>query len=154
MITFIAFLLTVLGCVNWLTIGLLQYDFIAGLFGYQASMFSRICYIIIGAGCIYLIIRIIVNKGSLKIYEKKKNKAPKIAAEPQPATVEAEKEKDWDKLDKDEKDELIKKLQAENEQDKNSSNSDRITIPRDDEKENKNETSEQESLFDEHFSNR
>ena len=154
MITFIAFLLTVLGCVNWLTIGLLQYDFIAGLFGYQASMFSRICYIIIGAGCIYLIIRIIVNKGSLKIYEKKKNKTPKIAAEPQPATVEAEKEKDWDKLDKDEKDELIKKLQAENEQDKNSSNSDRITIPRDDEKENKNETSEQESLFDEHFSNR
>ena len=154
MITFIAFLLTVLGCVNWLTIGLLQYDFIAGLFGYQASMFSRICYIIIGAGCIYLIIRIIVNKGSLKIYEKKKNKTPKIAAEPQPATVEAEKEKDWDKLDKDEIDELIKKLQAENEQDKNSSNSDRITIPRDDEKENKNETSEQESLFDEHFSNR
>ena len=154
MITFIAFLLTVLGCVNWLTIGLLQYDFIAGLFGYQASMFSRICYIIIGAGCIYLIIRIIVNKGSLKIYEKKKIKTPKIAAEPQPATVEAEKEKDWDKLDKDEKDELIKKLQAENEQDKKSSNSDRITIPRDDEKENKNETSEQESLFDEHFSNR
>ena len=154
MITFIAFLLTVLGCANWLTIGLLQYDFIAGLFGYQASMFSRICYIIIGAGCIYLIIRIIVNKGTLKIYEKKKNKTPKIAAEPQPATVEAEKEKDWDKLDKDEKEELIKKLQAENEQDKNSSNSDRITIPRDDEKENKNETSEQESLFDEHFSNR
>ena len=74
MLTFIAFLLTVAGCINWLLIGLLQYDFIAGLFGYQASMFSRICYIIIGVGCLYLIIRIIANKGSVKVWEKKKAK--------------------------------------------------------------------------------
>ena len=74
MLTFIAFLLTIAGCVNWLLIGLLQYDFIAGLFGYQASMFSRICYIIIGVGCLYLIIRIIANKGSVKVWEKKKGK--------------------------------------------------------------------------------
>ena len=74
MLTFIAFLLTIAGCVNWLLIGLLQYDFIAGLFGYQASMFSRICYIIIGVGCLYLIIRIIANKGSVKVWEKKKSK--------------------------------------------------------------------------------
>lgn len=74
MLTFIAFLLTVAGCINWLLIGLLQYDFIAGLFGYQASMFSRICYIIIGVGCLYLIIRIIANKGSVKVWEKKKVK--------------------------------------------------------------------------------
>ena len=74
MLTFIAFLLTIAGCVNWLLIGLLQYDFIAGLFGYQASMFSRICYIIIGVGCLYLIIRIIANKGSVKVWEKKKVK--------------------------------------------------------------------------------
>lgn len=74
MLTFIAFLLTIAGCVNWLLIGLLQYDFIAGLFGYQASMFSRICYIIIGVGCLYLIIRIIVNKGLVKVWEKKKGK--------------------------------------------------------------------------------
>ena len=74
MLTFIAFLLTIAGCVNWLLIGLLQYDFVAGLFGYQASMFSRICYIIIGIGCLYLIIRIIANKGSVKVWEKKKVK--------------------------------------------------------------------------------
>ena len=74
MLTFIAFLLTIAGCVNWLLIGLLQYDFIAGLFGYQASVFSRICYIIIGVGCLYLIIRIIANKGSVKVWEKKKAK--------------------------------------------------------------------------------
>ncbi len=74
MITFIAFVLTILGCVNWLLIGLLQYDFIAGLFGFQASIFSRIIYIIFGIGAVYMVIRTIINKGTFKIYEKKKKK--------------------------------------------------------------------------------
>ena len=74
MLTFIAFILTIIGSINWLSIGLLQYDFIAGLFGFQANMFSRLCYILIGVGCLYLIIRIIVNKGSVKVYERKKKK--------------------------------------------------------------------------------
>lgn len=72
MFTFIAFLVTIAGSVNWLMIGLLQYDFIAGFFGFQASLFSRLCYIIFGIGAIYLIVRIIANKGTFKIYERKK----------------------------------------------------------------------------------
>lgn len=73
MITFIAFVLTILGCINWLMIGLLQYDFIAGLFGFQASIFSRIVYILFGVGAVYLFIRVIANKGTFKIFERKKN---------------------------------------------------------------------------------
>lgn len=88
MLTFIAFILTILGSINWLLIGLLQYDFIAGLFGFQASMFSRLCYILIGVGCLYLIIRIIVNKGSVKVYEKKKKKKEDLGM----ANAEASKE--------------------------------------------------------------
>ena len=72
MFTFIAFLLTMLGCVNWLMVGLLQYDFIAGLFGFQASIFSRLCYILIGVGAMYLLLRVIINKGTFKIFERKK----------------------------------------------------------------------------------
>lgn len=72
MITFIAFILTMAGCVNWLSIGLLQYDFIAGLFGFQASIFSRLVYILFGIGAVYLIIRLIANKGMFKIYERRK----------------------------------------------------------------------------------
>lgn len=72
MFTFIAFLLTIAGCINWLMIGLLQYDFIAGLFGFQASIFSRLIYILFGVGALYLIIRIIANKGSVKVFERKK----------------------------------------------------------------------------------
>jgi hypothetical protein len=74
MITFIAFLLTLAGSINWLLIGLLQYDFVAGMFGYQASIFSRLCYILVGVAALYLIIRIIANKGTFKIYERRKKK--------------------------------------------------------------------------------
>ncbi len=88
MLTFFALILTILGSINWLLIGLLQYDFIAGLFGFQASMFSRLCYILIGVGCLYLIIRIIVNKGSVKVYEKKKKKKEDLSM----ANAEASKE--------------------------------------------------------------
>lgn len=72
MFTFIAFLLTLAGAINWLMIGLLQYDFVAGMFGFQASLFSRLIYIIIGASALYLVIRIIVNKGTFKIFERKR----------------------------------------------------------------------------------
>ncbi len=88
MLTFIAFILTIIGSINWLSIGLLQYDFIAGFFGFQANMFSRLCYILIGVGCLYLIIRIIVNKGSVKVYERKKKKKEDLSM----ANAEASKE--------------------------------------------------------------
>lgn len=91
MITFIAFLLTMAGCINWLMIGLLQYDFVAGMFGYQASIFSRLCYILIGASALYLVLRIIINKGSFKIYERKKKKE-NLPQQAYPSNVEAAKE--------------------------------------------------------------
>lgn len=80
-----------LGSVNWLMIGLLQYDFIAGIFGFQASIFSRLVYITFGVAAAYLVIRIIVNKGSVKIWEKRKKKEQQQPA-PAYANVEAAQE--------------------------------------------------------------
>lgn len=74
MLTIIAFLLTILGNINWLMIGLLQYDFIAGIFGYQASIFSRIIYIIIGASSAFLLFKLIKGKGILPIWTKRNKK--------------------------------------------------------------------------------
>ncbi|MBQ8909356.1 MAG: DUF378 domain-containing protein [Clostridia bacterium] len=74
MLTLIAFLLTLIGSVNWLLIGLLQYDFVAGIFGYQASMFSRIIYIVIGAASVFLVFKIIKNKGVLPIWTRRNRK--------------------------------------------------------------------------------
>ncbi len=129
MITFIAFVVTILGCVNWLLIGLLQYDFIAGLFGFQASIFSRIIYIIFGIGAVYMVIRTIINKGSFKIYEKKKKKVKKQQFAN--ANVEAGKEQI--------------KCEERHEHDEN--------FEKQQHQENQDENYEQNGLFDEHLKN-
>lgn len=76
MISIIAFVIVVFGSLNWLSIGLFQYDLVAGLFGYQGSIFSRIVYIAIGICSIYLIYVIIKNKGRLTVKKLKKEEQP------------------------------------------------------------------------------
>ena len=147
MLTFIAFILTIIGCINWLLIGLLQYDFIAGLFGYQASIFSRLCYIIIGVGCLYLIIRIIINKGSLKVYEKRKKKTSKN--ETATANVEAGKEQDFDKFEN-EKSENNENSQKNNDfSSKNTEKSEKLD--KTDKNNDSNVSNKNKGLFDEHL---
>lgn len=65
MISIIAFIIVIFGSMNWLSIGLFQYDIVAGLFGYQGSIFSRIVYIVVGICACWLIYSVIKNKGSL-----------------------------------------------------------------------------------------
>lgn len=67
MLTFLAFLLVILGGIDWLLVGLLQYDYVAGLFGYQASIFSRLIYIIFGAATVFIVIKAIIGKGKLNL---------------------------------------------------------------------------------------
>lgn len=67
MISLICFLLTLAGSINWFCIGVLQYDFVAGLFGSQANVFSRIIYALIGLSSIWLVFATIKGKGKLKI---------------------------------------------------------------------------------------
>lgn len=71
MISLICFLLTLAGSINWFCIGVLQYDFVAGLFGSQANVFSRIIYALIGLSSIWLVFAVIKGKGKLKIDGKK-----------------------------------------------------------------------------------
>lgn len=66
-----AFILTILGGINWLAIGMLQYDFVAGIFGTQANLFSRIIYTAIGISAVYVTCIIIANKGKLMSQIKK-----------------------------------------------------------------------------------
>ncbi len=74
MVTILAFILTILGSINWLLIGLLQYDFVAGIFGYQGSIFSRLIYIIIGSACIMLVFKLIKGKGTIAVFSKRNKK--------------------------------------------------------------------------------
>ena len=71
MLALFALILVITGCANWLTIGLLQFDFVAGLFGSQSNIFSRIVYVIIGVAAVILTINIIKNKGKIGFNFKK-----------------------------------------------------------------------------------
>ncbi len=68
----VAFILTCLGGLNWLTIGALQYDFVAGIFGTQANVFSRVIYVIIGICSMYILMVTLFSKGRLKLFGYKK----------------------------------------------------------------------------------
>lgn len=92
MITFLAFALTIAGCVNWLLIGLLQYDFVAGIFGYQGSIFSRLVYIVIGAGALFLVVKLFIDKGSIHVWGSKKIKKEMLQTAQIAQNIEASKE--------------------------------------------------------------
>ncbi len=74
MLSFISFLLVIIGSLNWFCIGILQYDFVAGLFGSQANIFSRIVYTLVGIASIILTVSLIKNKGKFVVSFKKANK--------------------------------------------------------------------------------
>lgn len=73
MMNLLAILILIVGGLNWASIGFLQYDFIAGFFGTQASIFSRLIYICIGIATLYFIFMTIKYKGNIKIYDRKKS---------------------------------------------------------------------------------
>lgn len=74
MLAFISFLLVCVGSFNWFTIGILQYDFVAGLFGSQANIFSRLVYTLVGVASIIVVFNLIKNKGKFIISFKKASK--------------------------------------------------------------------------------
>jgi uncharacterized protein len=47
--------LIIIGAINWLLIGLFQFDLVAAIFGGPEAWFSRIVYTIIGLAGIYAI---------------------------------------------------------------------------------------------------
>ena len=56
----LALIITIIGALNWGSIGLFQFDLVAWLFGGQDAVFSRIIYTLVGlAGlwCISLLFR-------------------------------------------------------------------------------------------------
>ena len=63
----ISFLVLVVGGLNWLIIGLFQFDLVAGIFGSQAAIGSRIIYVIVGLAALYLIYSAIVERGKINL---------------------------------------------------------------------------------------
>ena len=51
----ISLLLVIIGAVNWLLVGIFQFDLVAWIFGGQSALISRILYTIIGAAGLWCI---------------------------------------------------------------------------------------------------
>ena len=60
MLDTISLLLTIIGGVNWLLVGVFQFDLVAWIFGGQGALVSRIIYTVLGAAarwCITLLFK-------------------------------------------------------------------------------------------------
>lgn len=68
----VAFILLVVGGLNWLAVGLLKLDIVAKIFGAD-SMISRIVYIVVGLAAVY---EIITHKSNCKCCSVAKTSAP------------------------------------------------------------------------------
>lgn len=78
MLNFFSFLIVLIGCFNWFFIAAFQYDFIAGFFGTQSSLFSRLVYFVIGMAGFIMLFKTIQGQGTLKIFGKFWNKKQNI----------------------------------------------------------------------------
>ena len=86
----ISFVIVIFGGINWLLIGLLQYDFVAGIFGFQSSLLSRIIYIAIGLATCFLIFKTLVQKGKLELFQINFRRFSKKKEEPAPPETKVE----------------------------------------------------------------
>lgn len=106
MLTFVSFIIVMIGSLNWFFIAAFQYDFIAGFFGTQASLLSRLVYFIIGMASFVLIAMALKNKGKIKITEnsfKQNFKKPENKASKNGKNNEDDNGKNKDNEDNDEK---------------------------------------------------
>ena len=66
MITVIALLLLVVGALNWLSVGIFNFNFVNWIFTSEAYVGARILYAIVGIAGIWTIVYLIYNKFSPK----------------------------------------------------------------------------------------
>ena len=90
MLPFFSFILMWIGSLNWFFISAFQYDFIAGFFGTQSSLFSRFIYFFIGMAGFIVLFHILKNKGKFSFFEGfKQTKTKAVAKALPPVTVVA-----------------------------------------------------------------
>ncbi len=64
MLDTISLLLTIIGAINWLLVGVFQFDLVAWIFGGQAALISRIIYTVIGAAGLWCITLLFRDRGN------------------------------------------------------------------------------------------
>ena len=63
----IAWVILLIGGINWLLVGLASWNLVAAIFG-TAALFSRIIYILVGISAIWLLISPIIHRGRISLW--------------------------------------------------------------------------------------
>lgn len=63
MIDTVSLLLVIIGALNWLLVGVFQFDAVAWLFGGQAALISRIVYSLVGVAGLWSISLLFRDRG-------------------------------------------------------------------------------------------
>ncbi|WP_125153709.1 DUF378 domain-containing protein [Clostridium rectalis] len=58
----IAFILVIIGAINWGLLGLFNFNLIGSIFGEPANFLSRLIYILVGVAGVYLILLVLKMK--------------------------------------------------------------------------------------------
>lgn len=61
----IALILTIIGGINWGSIGIFKFDIVAWIFGGQDAVVSRIIYAIVGIAALWCISLLFRNRGAV-----------------------------------------------------------------------------------------
>jgi hypothetical protein len=60
-----ALILVIIGALNWLLVGLFQFDLVATIFGGQASFLSRVVYTLVGVAGVWSITLLFRERGKI-----------------------------------------------------------------------------------------
>ena len=58
MLNIVTLVLIIIGGLNWLLVGLFQYDLVAALFGGQGATLARVIYVLVGVSTIWQLVPI------------------------------------------------------------------------------------------------
>ncbi|MEG1581535.1 MAG: DUF378 domain-containing protein [Clostridia bacterium] len=70
--TLIALILTIVGALNWLLVGIFSFNLVTWIFG--IGVFARIIFALVGLAGVWLIIMLIIGKGKLGYIPEKRLK--------------------------------------------------------------------------------
>lgn len=60
----VTLILVIIGAVNWLLVGLFQFDLVAAIFGGQQSLISKIIYVLVGVSGFWCL-KMLVSRDSV-----------------------------------------------------------------------------------------
>jgi len=69
----IAWVILLIGGINWLLVGLASWNLVGAIFG-SAALFSRIIYILVGISAIWLLISPIIHRGRISLWGEEYNR--------------------------------------------------------------------------------